>query len=155
MIIKLLKDDSGTQANYTRKCMNCNHTESRLVKYPTWTLPVRNVQQSLSTEIKHRFNRVSEQACQHCGVTKVHEIHTLNVNNPPPFIALNMEDRRDIGEGICQPKLTSQVTIGERSDKVTYKVRGLIYWDKSHFTCRMLGKSSEAYYNDGVTLGNQ
>ncbi|KZV61159.1 hypothetical protein PENSPDRAFT_593167, partial [Peniophora sp. CONT] len=35
-----------------------------------------------------------------------------------------------------------------------YKVRGLIYWNRSHFTCRMVGKAGEVYYNDGMTLGS-
>ena len=64
-----------------------------------------------------------------------------------------MEDRRHLGGIVCQPKLTAQVSIGEKSTKITYKVRGLIYWDKSHFTCRMLGKAGEVYYNDGMTIG--
>ncbi|KZV60291.1 hypothetical protein PENSPDRAFT_548093, partial [Peniophora sp. CONT] len=49
--------------------------------------------------------------------------------------------------------ITSQVSIGEKENKVTYKVRGLIYWNRSHFTCRMVGKAGEVYYNDGMTLG--
>ena len=64
-----------------------------------------------------------------------------------------MEDHSDDGGGTCQPKLTAQVTIGDTSRKVTYKLRGLIYWDKSHFTCRMIGKAGEVYYNDGMTTG--
>ncbi|KZV60568.1 hypothetical protein PENSPDRAFT_565243, partial [Peniophora sp. CONT] len=50
--------------------------------------------------------------------------------------------------------ITAQVSIGEKDDKVTYKVRGLIYWDKSHFTSRIVGKAGEVYYNDGMTMGS-
>ena len=63
-----------------------------------------------------------------------------------------MEDRRHLDGTTCQPKLTAQVSIAKKSAKITYKVRGLIYWDKSHFTCRMLGKAGEVYYNDGMTI---
>ena len=68
-------------------------------------------------------------------------------------LTFSLEDRRDDGSTACQPKITAQVIIGEKSDKVTYKVAGLIYWDKSHFTCRMLAKTGEVYYNDGMTTG--
>ena len=58
-----------------------------------------------------------------------------------------------MGGTASKPKLTAQASIGEKLDKVTYKVRGLIYWNKSHFTCRMLGKAAEVYYNDSMTIG--
>ena len=96
---------------------------------------------------------MSDQACQGCGMMTVKELIVLNHDNRPPFIALSLEDHRDYGDTACQPKITAQVSIGEKSDKVTYKVRGSIYWDKSHFTCRMLGKTGEVYYNDGMTTG--
>ena len=153
LIMKLLRDDSGTQTKYTRRCAHCNRVEQPLVKCPTWSLSAREAQQSLTTEIKHRFNKISDQPCQTCSHTTVRETVTLNQDHPPPFIALSMEDRRHLGGTACQPKLTAQVSIGEKSTKITYKVRGLIYWDKSHFTCRMLGKAGEVYYNDGMTIG--
>ena len=77
----------------------------------------------------------------------------MNGDNPPPLIALGLEDRRHIDGTASQPKLSSQVTIGEDGNKVVYKVRGLIYWDKSHFTCKSIGKAGEVYYNDGMTIG--
>ena len=114
-------------------------------------MPARSVQRNLTTEIKHRLDRTSEQNCQRCGLKQVKERATLNGDNPPPLIALGLEDRRHIDGTASQPKLSSQVTIGEDGNKVVYKVRGLIYWDKSHFTCRMIGKSNEVYYHDGMT----
>ena len=96
---------------------------------------------------------MSDQACQGCGMTTVKELVVLNHDNPPPFITLSLEDRKDYSGTAYQPKITAQVSIVEKSDKVTYKVGGLIYWDKSHFTCRMLGKTGEVYYNDGMTTG--
>ena len=92
---------------------------------------------------------MSEQRCQYCGVRKVSEEITLNTHDPPPFIALQLEDRRLKGEGACEPKLTETVTIGEGASKVKYKLRGLIYWDKDHFTCRLIGRSRQVYFNDG------
>ena len=71
----------------------------------------------------------------------------------PPIIVFGLKDHSDDGGGSCPSKLTAYVTIGDSSRKVTYKLRGLIYWDKSHFTCRMIGKASEVYYNDGITTG--
>ncbi|KZV59506.1 hypothetical protein PENSPDRAFT_552019, partial [Peniophora sp. CONT] len=34
-----------------------------------------------------------------------------------------------------------------------YKVRGLIYWNRTHFNCRMIGKQGNVYFNDGITTG--
>ena len=153
LIVTLLEDNGGNQCYYTRRCWSCNQTERPLVRSPTWTLPVRENQMALTTELKHWFKRTSDSNCERCGAQTVEEITTLNTDSPPPFIALGLEDRRNIGEGACQPKITAQVSIGEKSDKLTYKVRGLIYWDHSHFTCRMIGKAGEVYYNDGMTTG--
>ena len=50
--------------------------------------------------------------------------------------------------------MTSQVTNRDGSDKLTYKLRGLIYWNCTHFTCRMVGKAGQVYYNNGMTTGN-
>ena len=78
----------------------------------------------------------------------------MNAEDPPPFIAYNLEDKSETGEGVSQPKLSAQVTIGEGQNKVTYRLRGLIYWDHAHFTCRMVGKGNEVYYNDGINTGH-
>ena len=103
--------------------------------------------------IKHRFDRAAIQPCRFCRSQDVRDIISLNTEYPPPIIAFGLEDHSNDGGGSCQPKLTAQVTIGDSSRKVTYKLRGLIYWDKSHFTCRMIGKAGEVYYNDGITTG--
>ena len=49
--------------------------------------------------------------------------------------------------------MTSQVTIGDSSEQLTYKPRDLIYWNHTHCTCRMVGKAGKVYYNDGMTTG--
>ena len=103
--------------------------------------------------VKHRFDRAAIQPCRFCRSQDVRDIISLNTEYPPPIIAFGLEDHSNDGGGSCQPKLTAQVTIGDSSRKVTYKSRGLIYWDKSHFTWRMIGKVGEVYYNDGITTG--
>lgn len=65
LLIKLLEDESGNQVHHTNKCGNCDRTVRPLVRSSTWSLPVQEVQQNLTTEIKHRFNRPSTQPC-HC-----------------------------------------------------------------------------------------
>ncbi|VDB96794.1 unnamed protein product [Peniophora sp. CBMAI 1063] len=153
LIMKLFEDESGNRARYTRKCASCNAEENPLVKCPTWTLPASSTPKLLSAEIKRRLNRVSDQVCVACGAKQVREEVEMNVQDPPPFIAVGLEDRRHRNEGACQPKLTATVTIGEKGSKVTYKLRGLIYWNGSHFTCRMIGRGGEVYYNDGMSFG--
>ena len=69
-------------------------------------------------------------------------------------MAIQLEDKRQQDEGTCQPKMTLQVTTGDRSEQLTYKLRDLIYWNRTHFTCRMVGKAGQVYYNDGMTTGN-
>ena len=66
---------------------------------------------------------------------------------------MQLADMRAEGGGVSQPKISAQVAIGDGQDKLTYKIRGLIYWNRTHFTCRMSGKASEVYYNDGITTG--
>lgn len=153
LINTLLEDESGNRVRYQRKCTSCNTFDTPLIRRPTWSLPVQPSPRLLSAEIKHRFSRVSNDACKSCGARKVKEEVTLNHHDPPPFIALGLEDRRAIDEGVCQPKLTATVTIGDKTDRVTYKLRGLIYWNGTHFTCRMIGKGGEVYYNDGMVSG--
>ena len=65
---------------------------------------------------------------------------------PPSCLKQEFRDLELLNEITC-------LTTGDGQDKFTYKVRGLIYWNRTHFTCRMIGKSSEVYYNDGVTTG--
>ena len=154
LLAKLMRDDSGTQWKYARKCGHCNREETPLIKRSMCTLAATGTQTTLAAEIKHRFNRVSTQPCRTCRQVKVSETLKINKDNPPPFMAIQLEDRRQQGEGACQPKMTSQVTIGDGSDKLTYKLRGLIYWNRTHFTCRMVGKAGQVYYNDGMTTGN-
>ncbi|KZV59742.1 hypothetical protein PENSPDRAFT_594939 [Peniophora sp. CONT] len=133
--------------------MSCDTTDTPIFRSPTWNLPVQPSPRLLSAKIKHRFSRISGKTCKACGAKKVKEEYTLNHHDPPPFRALGLEDRRGLGEGACQPKLTATVTIGDKSSKITYKLRGLVYWNGSHFTCRMIGKAGEVYYNDGMVSG--
>ncbi|KZV61306.1 hypothetical protein PENSPDRAFT_671092 [Peniophora sp. CONT] len=153
LITCLLEDTSGNRIRYTRQCMTCNAKDTPLFRSPTWNLPVQSSPRLLSAEIKHRLSKMSSEACKSCGAKKVKEEYTINHHDPPPFIALGLEDRREMGEGACQPKLTATVSIGEKGDKVTYKLRGLVYWNGTHFTCRMIGKAGEVYYNDGMISG--
>ena len=69
-------------------------------------------------------------------------------------MAIQLEDKRQQDKGTCQPKMTLQVTIGNSSEQLTYKLRGLIYWNHTHRTCRMVGKAGQVYDNDGMTTGN-
>ena len=108
----------------------------------------------LSYLIRKRFDRISDQPCSNCGTHTTEEKTTLNVYDPPPFIAFHLEDTTTIpGGSVCQPKLTATVSIGEKDNKIIYNTRGLVYWDKTHFTCRLIDKSREVYYNDGMTTG--
>ena len=66
---------------------------------------------------------------------------------------MQLADMRAEGGGVSQPKISAQVTIGDGQDKLIYKVRGLTCWNRTHFTCRMIGKTSEVYYNNGITTG--
>ena len=128
-------------------------TERPLIKRSLATLVPGQTQMALTTEIKRRFNRISDQPCRTCRQLKVSETLKINKDNPPSFIAMQLVDMRAEGGDVSQPKISAQVTIGDGQDKLTYKVRGLIYWNRTHFTCRMVGKSSEVYYNDGITTG--
>ena len=121
---------------------------------PIWSLPVRAIPQSLTVELRHRMSRMINDQCPDCHLLSMKEEFIVNANAPPPFIAVGLDDRRHVGEGASQPKITAQVTVGSGQDKVVYKVRGLIYWDKAHFTCRMIGKGKQVYYNDGHETGN-
>ena len=134
LMIQLFRDESGTQTQYTHKCNSCTRTEQWLSKTHNWTLPVEATQKTLNMAIKQRFDRAAIQPCRFCRSQDVRDIISLNAEYPPPIIAFGLEDHSDDGGGTCQPKLTAQVTIGDTSRKVTYKLRGLIYWDKSHFT---------------------
>ena len=153
VILLWLVQYSVTQWSYTRKCGNCNMTERPLIKCSLSTLKAGQTQMALTTEIKHRLNRISDQPCRSCRQLNVSETLKINKDNSPPLIAIHLEDSREDGGRVCQPKITAQVTIGDGQDKLTYKVRGLIYWNRTHFTCRMIGKTSEVYYNDGITTG--
>lgn len=58
---------------------------------------------------------------------KVNEVTFLNLANSPLLMVISLEDYRDIDQTACRPKISAQVSIGEKSKKVTYEVRGLIY----------------------------
>ena len=122
LLAKLMRDDSGTQWKYFRKCSHCNTEETPFIKQSMCTLTATGNQTTLATEIKHRFNRVPTQPCKTCRQVKLNETLKINKNHPPPFMAIHLEDKRQQGEGTCQPKMTSQVTIGDGSDKLTYKL---------------------------------
>ena len=125
-----------------------------MIKRSMCTLTATANRTTLAAEIKCRFNRVSTQPCKTCRQVKLNETLKINKNHPPPFMAIHLEDKRQQGEGACQPEMTSQVTIRDSSDKLTYKLRGLIYWNRTHFTYRMVDKAGQVYYNDGMTTGN-
>ena len=69
-------------------------------------------------------------------------------------MVIQLEDKRQQDKGTCQPKMTLQVTIGNSSEQLTYKLRGRIYWNHTHCTCRMVGKAGHVHYNDAMTTGN-
>ena len=154
LLAKLTRDDSETQWKYVQRCGHCNREETPLIKWSMCTFAATRYQTTLAAEIKHRFNRVSTQSCRNCRQVKVNETLKINKDNPPPFMANQLEDMEWQGEGTCQPKITSQVTIGDSSEQLTYKLRGLIYWNRTHCTCRMVGKAGHVHYNDGMTTGN-
>ena len=131
----------------------CNMTERLSIKRTFTILPPGQTQMALTTEIKCQFNRISNQLCRSCGQLKVSETLKINNDNPPSFIAMQLADMRAEGGGVSQPKISAQVAIGDGQDKLTYKIRGLTCWNRTHFTCRMIGKSSEDYYKDGMTTG--
>ena len=124
---KPVRDDSGTQSKYVQRCSHCNREETPLIKWSMCTLAATRDQTTLAAEIEHRFNRVSTQPCRTCRQVKVNETLEINKDNPPLFMAIQLVNKRQQGEGACQPKMTSQVTIRDSSDKLTYKLRGLIY----------------------------
>ena len=126
-------------------------TERPLIKRSLATLKAGQTQMALTTEIKHRLNRISDQPCRSCRQLNVSETFKINKESSPPLIAIHLEDSREGGGRVYQPKITAQVTIGDGQDKLTYKVRGLIYWNRTHSTCRMIGKTSEVYYSNGIT----
>ena len=128
-------------------------TERPLIKCSLSTLKAGQTQMALTTEIKHRLNRISDQPCRSCRQLNVSETLKINKDSFPPLIAIHLENSREDGGRVCQLKITAQVTIRDGQDKLTYKVRGLIYWNRTHFNCRMIGKTSEVYYNDGLTTG--
>ena len=153
LLVKLLEDESGRRFHYQRRCGACGGTSKIRMKSPVWFLPVSKANGSLHADIKRRLDRVSEFPCPRCGSMAMAETVSLNHEDPPPFIAFGLEDRRHLGEGVCMPKIPASVSIGDKEQKTTYKVRGLIYWNKSHFTCRLLGKGGHTYFNDGRTTG--
>lgn len=152
LISKLMQDESGNRIHYMRSCSTCGLQTPLLLESPVWSLPARKTNLMLSAEIKRRFDRTSDQPCVQCRSVTVQEKVKLNEHDPPPFVAFHLEDDRSKpGGSACEPKLTATCTIGEK--KTMYYLRGLIYWDKTHFTCRLIDKRKEVYYNDGITTG--
>ena len=47
-------------------------------------------------------------------------------------------------------QMTQGLTLGEQSEKMHFKLRGVIYHGQNHFTCRYISKSRQVYYHDGV-----
>ena len=47
LMIKLFRDESGTQTQYTHKCNSCTRTEQWLSKTHNWTLPVEVAQNTV------------------------------------------------------------------------------------------------------------
>ena len=152
LITKLLVDESGNRVHYTRTCSTCGDHTPFLLESPTWSLSGQSTHQLLTHEIKRRFHRISDQPCVHCGSITVQEDVELNTHDPPPLIALHIQqDGGTSDNAVYQPKISATVSIGQHKNKLTYYTRGLIYWGEGHFTCRMIGNAKDVYYNDGMS----
>jgi hypothetical protein len=53
----------------------------------------------------------------------------------------------------AKPQLTKSISVGEGVNKVTYKLKGIIYFSSAHFTCRIVDKRGHIFYHDGITTG--
>ena len=47
-------------------------------------------------------------------------------------------------------KVNQELSLSEGPDKITLKLRGVIYHGQNHFTCRYITKSRQVFYHDGL-----
>ncbi|VDB90195.1 unnamed protein product [Peniophora sp. CBMAI 1063] len=156
LLQRLLEHPGGNMMTQVTKCGRCQREGTDIIETPVWMIPAKAKSQTLAAEIKQRFSRASNRGCEACTHTSVSERVLLNPDNPPPFLALLLEDGLEHGRGVAEPKLQNQTTVTtEDGKKVVYKTRGLIYSGNNHFCVRLIGRNGAVYYNDGATTAER
>lgn len=152
LVRELLKASEDTQSQYY-SCQSCHYSsESEGACNILWDTSKQIWKNSLYKGGSYKgqsvtawmgaiFNQKTSQMCPQCERT-LHQC--IRYDEPPAFIALNIHN---IKADIC-----TEVTLPDHPER--YRLCGLIYFGKFHFTCRVVDRHGDVWFHDGMKTGS-
>ena len=97
--------------------------------------------QSITAWLGAVFNQKTSQVCPQCE-RSLHQC--IRYDSAPAFIALNVYN--------VKADISNEIEVPDHPDK--YRLCGLVYFGKFHFTCRVVTRHGDTWFHDGIKTGN-
>lgn len=97
--------------------------------------------QSVTAWLGAIFNQKTSQICPQCE-RSLHQC--IRYDTAPAFVALNIHN--------VKAEICTEVTLPDHPNR--YRLCGLIYFGKFHFTCRVVDKHGDVWFHDGIKTGH-
>ena len=124
----------------------CNHCHDKNTRTPrtlsNFSFGSEHSSLSLNNALKQLASKCRGPLCPRCKHYSYKHIHFSK--DSPSILCLTP------WPGNNSFKVNQELTLGDDVNKVTYKLRGIIYHGHNHFTCRYVTKSRQVYYHDGL-----
>jgi len=147
-LLEVIFNSTTTSFLVNYLCENCNYinrVETR--SSALWHLPLQSNTKQVGDILRQLWKKKIRSACNNCPSRNLTKSIIFNNNSPAWFATFLSQVNENV-------QLTMQITISN-PQRITYKLRGIIYFGSQHFICRIIDKAGHIFYHDRIVTGRQ